>query len=323
MFYVSRGDVPHKRHTQHRSPDGSLYAEELFGVEGFTGRSSLLYHLVPPDADPPHRAGREARLEAHDDGLHRHRLVKTGAVEPHGRRRHWPRGAVLQRRRGDGRGPAGRADAARYASIAMAKPTSCCSSTRAPVAWTPSSGAWSTARATTWCCRSARPGASIPTPRTSTTAADAVPRVRRARSCRPSGTATSGASCWSTAPYSARDIRHPVEDRGARARTGEFVIDVRAGGRITAYQLPAPSLRRRRLGRPPLPVHLQHRGLRADHGARPPAAAGPPDVRRRATTSCARSCRASSTTTRSRSLRPTTTATSTATRSSTTSPATS
>ena len=48
MFYVSRGNVPHKRHTQHRAPDGSLYAEELFGVEGFTGRSSLLYHLVPP-----------------------------------------------------------------------------------------------------------------------------------------------------------------------------------------------------------------------------------------------------------------------------------
>ena len=48
MFYASRGSVPHTRHTQHRAADGSLYAEELFGVEGFTGRSSLLYHLVPP-----------------------------------------------------------------------------------------------------------------------------------------------------------------------------------------------------------------------------------------------------------------------------------
>jgi len=26
MFYVSHGDVPPKRHTQHRAPDGSLYA---------------------------------------------------------------------------------------------------------------------------------------------------------------------------------------------------------------------------------------------------------------------------------------------------------
>ena len=48
MYYVSRGSIPPKRHTQHRAPDGSLYAEELFGVEGFTGRSSLLYHVTPP-----------------------------------------------------------------------------------------------------------------------------------------------------------------------------------------------------------------------------------------------------------------------------------
>ena len=32
MFYVSRGNIPPTRHTQHRAPDGSLYAEELFGV---------------------------------------------------------------------------------------------------------------------------------------------------------------------------------------------------------------------------------------------------------------------------------------------------
>src|SRR5688572_25231184 len=84
VFYVSRGNIPHKRHTQHRAPDGSLYAEELFGVEGFTGRSSLLYHLVPPTRTHRIEPGREIRLETHDDGLHRHRLVKTDAVEPHG-----------------------------------------------------------------------------------------------------------------------------------------------------------------------------------------------------------------------------------------------
>ena len=48
MFYAAHGNIPPKRHTQHRAPDGSLYAEELFGVEGFTGRSSLLYHVTPP-----------------------------------------------------------------------------------------------------------------------------------------------------------------------------------------------------------------------------------------------------------------------------------
>jgi homogentisate 1,2-dioxygenase len=80
VFYVSRGNVPHTRHTQHRAPDGSLYAEELFGMEGFTGRSSLLYHRVPPTQT--HRIERvsEVRHEAIDDGVHRHRLVKTGAL---------------------------------------------------------------------------------------------------------------------------------------------------------------------------------------------------------------------------------------------------
>ena len=34
MFYAAHGSIPPKRHTQHRAPDGSLYAEELFGVEG-------------------------------------------------------------------------------------------------------------------------------------------------------------------------------------------------------------------------------------------------------------------------------------------------
>ncbi|HVL54148.1 MAG TPA: hypothetical protein VM344_07780 [Vitreimonas sp.] len=63
MFYLSLGNVPHKRHTQHRSPDGSLYAEELFGVEGFTGRSSLLYHLVPPTRTHKVEAVRRVKLD--------------------------------------------------------------------------------------------------------------------------------------------------------------------------------------------------------------------------------------------------------------------
>ena len=84
MFYVSRGNVPHKRHTQHRAPDGSLYAEELFGVEGFTGRSSLLYHAVPPTQTDHIEAAGEIRLEEADDGLHHHRLIDAAGVEPHG-----------------------------------------------------------------------------------------------------------------------------------------------------------------------------------------------------------------------------------------------
>jgi homogentisate 1,2-dioxygenase len=44
------GDIPPKRHTQHRRPDGGLYAEELMGEEGFFSDSSLLYHREIPSA---------------------------------------------------------------------------------------------------------------------------------------------------------------------------------------------------------------------------------------------------------------------------------
>jgi homogentisate 1,2-dioxygenase len=48
--YRRSGDVPRKRHTQHRTPDGGLYAEELMGEEGFSSDSSLLYHRGIPSA---------------------------------------------------------------------------------------------------------------------------------------------------------------------------------------------------------------------------------------------------------------------------------
>ncbi|CAA9352635.1 MAG: Homogentisate 1,2-dioxygenase [uncultured Frankineae bacterium] len=48
--YRSAGDVPRKRHTQHRRPDGQLYREELVGEEGFSSDSSLLYHRGVPSA---------------------------------------------------------------------------------------------------------------------------------------------------------------------------------------------------------------------------------------------------------------------------------
>lgn len=49
-FYHKLGKIPHKRHTQFRKPDGSLYLEQLFGTIGFDGMSSLLYHTHPPTA---------------------------------------------------------------------------------------------------------------------------------------------------------------------------------------------------------------------------------------------------------------------------------
>ena len=46
--YYTLGKIPHKRHTQFRKPDGSLYAEQLFSTEGFSDDYSLLYHCYPP-----------------------------------------------------------------------------------------------------------------------------------------------------------------------------------------------------------------------------------------------------------------------------------
>ena len=47
-FYHSLGEIPHKRHTQFRKPDGGLYSEQLFSTEGFSNDYSLLYHIYPP-----------------------------------------------------------------------------------------------------------------------------------------------------------------------------------------------------------------------------------------------------------------------------------
>jgi homogentisate 1,2-dioxygenase len=46
--YHRLGDVPRKRHVAHRAADGTLYGEEVVGLEGFSGRYSILYHRYAP-----------------------------------------------------------------------------------------------------------------------------------------------------------------------------------------------------------------------------------------------------------------------------------
>jgi homogentisate 1,2-dioxygenase len=83
-FYRQLGEIPHKRHTQFRRPDGGLYTEELQGEEGFTSDSSLLYHrhhqaaitaAEPAAIDPP-------QLSANHPLKPRH--VKTHELKPGG-----------------------------------------------------------------------------------------------------------------------------------------------------------------------------------------------------------------------------------------------
>ena len=50
MYYHRVGELPEKRHTQFRRPDGSLYNEEMQGQGGFSSNYSFLYHREVPTA---------------------------------------------------------------------------------------------------------------------------------------------------------------------------------------------------------------------------------------------------------------------------------
>lgn len=47
-IYHKLGNIPQKRHTIFKSPKGDFYYEQLFGTEGFSGHSSLSYHIHRP-----------------------------------------------------------------------------------------------------------------------------------------------------------------------------------------------------------------------------------------------------------------------------------
>ncbi len=79
-FYYKLGNVPHKRHTQFRRPDGSLFHEELMGIHGFTGDKSLLYHLHPPTAVQRIEHGCPVEIPFAPTGPLRHRLLRTADI---------------------------------------------------------------------------------------------------------------------------------------------------------------------------------------------------------------------------------------------------
>lgn len=82
--YIRLGRIPRKRHTQFRQPDGSLYTEELFGVEGFSGPSSLLYHAHPPTQAAGFAPLGDLRPERIEDAELRHRHLRTAALPAQG-----------------------------------------------------------------------------------------------------------------------------------------------------------------------------------------------------------------------------------------------
>jgi homogentisate 1,2-dioxygenase len=76
-FYHRLGQVPPKRHVAFRKPDGSIHPEELIGNKGFTGPSSLLYHLRLPTAVKKVWLLRETKWAAEADRTLRHRHFRT------------------------------------------------------------------------------------------------------------------------------------------------------------------------------------------------------------------------------------------------------
>jgi len=83
-IYHRLGEVPRKRHTAFRKPDGGIFAEELMGHEGFTGTSSLLYHTHPPTTVKSVKRLREIAWEAEDDRTLKHRHFLTSQVKAGG-----------------------------------------------------------------------------------------------------------------------------------------------------------------------------------------------------------------------------------------------
>lgn len=83
-FYVKQGEIPHKRHTQFRSPDGELYREEVFGTKGFSGIESILYHVHAPTAVAKVVSYTPLALSPEDEGALMHRHFLTGKLSHQG-----------------------------------------------------------------------------------------------------------------------------------------------------------------------------------------------------------------------------------------------
>ena len=84
MRYVRLGQLPKKHHIQFRQPDGTLYAEQVFGTRGFSGPMSTLYHQNLPTEVVGFEDRGSVKVEYLEDEPLRHRHLKTATMQPHG-----------------------------------------------------------------------------------------------------------------------------------------------------------------------------------------------------------------------------------------------
>jgi homogentisate 1,2-dioxygenase len=80
--YHSLGTIPHKRHTQFRREDGSLYSEQLFSTEGFSNDYSLLYHSHPPTEIIGTDEAYDVQPRVAEERMLKHRCLEGFRISP-------------------------------------------------------------------------------------------------------------------------------------------------------------------------------------------------------------------------------------------------
>lgn len=80
--YYTLGQIPPKRHTQFRRPDGALYSEQLFSTEGFSSDYTLLYHIHPPTRIIRTAEPVDVSPKLATDNILKHRSFKGFRVAP-------------------------------------------------------------------------------------------------------------------------------------------------------------------------------------------------------------------------------------------------
>ena len=82
MIYHTLGELPRKRHTVFRRPDGELYSEHLMGSRGFSGPASLLYHIRRPTSVLRSKLKKQCKWKSEEDVSLRMRHFHLNELPP-------------------------------------------------------------------------------------------------------------------------------------------------------------------------------------------------------------------------------------------------